>query len=71
MKPIAKTETCETRHMGYVVSGQMAFAMDDGTKLEVGPGDAFDVHAGHDAWVVGKDSFVFVDLIGAVGGQKG
>lgn len=55
MKPIAKTETCETRHMGYVVSGRMAFAMDDDTKPEVGPGDAFDVRAGYDAWALGED----------------
>ncbi|MDV3277066.1 MAG: sulfurtransferase TusA family protein [Nitrososphaerales archaeon] len=69
MKPIAKTETCEIRHMGYVLSGQMAFSMDDGTVLEVGAGDVFDVQAGHDAWTVGKDPFVFVDLIGAVNAQ--
>ncbi len=66
MKSIAKTKTCEIRHMGYVVSGRMAFSMDDGTALEVGPGDVFDVQAGHDAWTVGNDPFVFVDLIGAV-----
>jgi len=70
MKPIAKTQTCQVRHIGYVVSGRMGFAMDDGAKLEVEPGDGFDVHAGHDAWTIGKDPFVFIDLITAaeVGG---
>jgi TusA-related sulfurtransferase len=66
MKPIAKTETCETRHMGYVVSGRMGFAMNDGTRMEVGPGDVFDVLPGHDAWTVGEEPIVFIDLIGAV-----
>jgi len=28
-------------------------------------GDGFDVHAGHDAWTIGKDPFVFIDLITA------
>jgi len=65
MKPIAKTQTCQVRHIGYVVSGRMGFAMDDGAKLEVGPGDGFDVHPGHDAWTIGKDPFVFIDLITA------
>jgi TusA-related sulfurtransferase len=70
MKPIAKTETCLTQHVGYALSGRMAFAMDDGTRLEVGAGDAFDVHPGHDAWTVGEDPFVFIDLIGAVQSSK-
>jgi TusA-related sulfurtransferase len=66
MKPVAKTDTCEIRHIGYVISGRMGFLMNDGTNLEVGPGEAFDVHAGHDAWTIGDAPFVFIDLIGAV-----
>jgi TusA-related sulfurtransferase/mannose-6-phosphate isomerase-like protein (cupin superfamily) len=66
MKPLAKTASCMTQHMGFVVSGRMAFAMDDGSQLDVGPGDAFEVHPGHDAWTVGEEPVVFIDLIGAV-----
>jgi TusA-related sulfurtransferase len=66
MQPVAKTDTCEVRHIGYVISGRMGFLMNDGTELEVGPGDAFDVQPGHDAWTVGDAPFVFVDLVGAV-----
>jgi len=66
MRPVVKTETCEIRHIGYVLSGRMGFLMDDGTKLEVGPGDAFDVHPGHDTWTIGESPALFVDLIGAV-----
>jgi TusA-related sulfurtransferase len=66
MQLVAKTDTCEIRHIGYVLSGHMGFLMNDGTKLEVGPGEAFDVHAGHDAWTIGDVPFVFIDLISAV-----
>ena len=66
MRPVMKTETCEVRLIGYIVSGRMGFQMTDGTKLEVGPGDAFDVHPGHDAWTVGEAPVVFIDLISAV-----
>ena len=66
VKPIAKTGTCEIRHLGYVISGRMGFAMDDGTRLEVGAGDAFNVHPAHDAWTAGENPVVFIDLIGAV-----
>jgi hypothetical protein len=36
--------------------------MDDGTKEEFGPGDLFHVSPGHDAWVVGDEPFVQVDI---------
>ncbi|HVP22349.1 MAG TPA: sulfurtransferase TusA family protein [Conexivisphaerales archaeon] len=71
MKPMAGTALCETRHMGFVLSGRMAFEMDDGTKLEVTEGVAFDVFPGHDAWTVGSEPVVFLDLIGAVQAAKG
>ncbi len=70
MKQVAKTESCEIRHIGYVLSGRMGFLMDDGTKLEVGPGDAFDVHPGHETWTIGEVPVVFLDLMGAVEPDK-
>lgn len=65
MKPIMHTETCEIRHIGYVISGRMGFRINDGTKLEAGPGDVFDVRPGHDAWTVGNEPVVFLGFIGA------
>jgi hypothetical protein len=65
VKPIVKTETCQVHHVGYVVSGRMAGNMEDGSKWEIGPGDVVDLPPGHDAWVVGKAPFVFVDFMGA------
>ena len=59
--PIAGTESCQTRHLGYVLSGRMTVRMDDGTEVEIGPGDMFDLPAGHDAWVVGDEPCVMVD----------
>lgn len=59
--PIVGTTTCQTRHLGYVLSGRMHVKMDDGTEAEVGPGDVFDLPAGHDAWVVGDEPVVMVD----------
>src|SRR3954463_4228969 len=59
--PIVGTDTCLTRHLGYVLSGRMRVRMDDGTEFEVGPGDMFALPAGHDAWVVGDEPAVMVD----------
>jgi quercetin dioxygenase-like cupin family protein len=49
----------------YVISGKMMFKMDDGTEQEFGPGDTGIVPPGHDAWVVGNESFVAIDFTGA------
>lgn len=60
--PIAGTKTCMTRHLGYVISGRVGIKNDDGTELEIGPGDVFDLPAGHDAWVVGTEPCVMIDI---------
>jgi class 3 adenylate cyclase len=51
--PIAGTDRCEHRHVGYTLSGQLAVRMADGTTLSIGPGDAYEIPAGHLAWVEG------------------
>ncbi|HEX6354451.1 cupin domain-containing protein [Actinophytocola sp.] len=67
VKPIAGTNSCEVNHIGYVVSGRMRIVMDDGQESEVGPGDAFHIPPGHDAWTLGDESCVLLDF----GGLKG
>jgi uncharacterized cupin superfamily protein len=64
VKPIAGTDLCMATHLGYVVSGRPAVRMADGTELQLAPGDAFVVGAGHDAWVVGDEPCVTLDFSG-------
>lgn len=59
--PIAGTDTCMTRHLGYVLSGRMQIRLDDGKEMVVSPGELFDLPAGHDAWVLGDEPCVMVD----------
>jgi class 3 adenylate cyclase len=51
--PIAGTETCQHRHVGYTLSGRLAVRMGDGTCLTIEPGDAYEIPPGHLAWVEG------------------
>lgn len=60
--PIAGTASCQTRHLGYVLAGRMHVTGDDGTETEIGAGELFDLPAGHDAWVVGDEACVMVDI---------
>lgn len=64
VKPIAKTESCEASHTGYQISGRMHVRMDDGTEMEYGPGDIGVVPPGHDAWTVGDEPCVVLDITG-------
>ena len=58
VKPIAQTDSCQVRHFGVAVAGSIHVSHDDGTELDIGPGDAYVIEPGHDAWVLGDDPFV-------------
>ena len=64
VKPIAKTDSCQVNHIGYQISGRLRVKLDDGTEIEYGPGDAYNIPPGHDAWVVGDEPMVGVDFRG-------
>jgi len=58
VKPVAGTESCQARHLGVVQAGRLAVQHEDGTEVELGPGDAYLIEPGHDAWVIGDERFV-------------
>jgi hypothetical protein len=58
VKPVAGTESCQARHVGVVQSGRMHVTHEDGTEGDIGPGEAYVIEPGHDAWVVGDETFV-------------
>ena len=60
--PIAGTPTCQHRHVGYTISGSLAVRMDDGTMLTIGPGDAYEIPPGHEAWVEGDEPWKSVEF---------
>jgi len=70
LKPIAKTKSCEAPHTLHVISGHMHVRMDDGTEIEFGPGDVGVIAPGHDAWVLGNEPVVAIDITGLVNYAK-
>jgi mannose-6-phosphate isomerase-like protein (cupin superfamily) len=65
VKPIAGTDSCRVHHVGYVVSGRLHVATEDGGEAELAPGDAYEIEPGHDAWVVGDEPVTLVEFVGA------
>jgi quercetin dioxygenase-like cupin family protein len=65
VKPVVKTQLCESTHFAYHISGRLRVRMSDGTEQEIGPGEVSLVPPGHDAWVVGNEPVVLIDWSGA------
>ena len=64
VKPLVNTKSCEAPHLQYHVSGRLHVVMDDGSEDEFGPGDISLLPSGHDAWVVGDEPVVAIDISG-------
>jgi Cupin domain len=59
------TALCQVEHVGWVVSGQAAVKMEDGTERVMRAGEFFYVPPGHDSWVVGDEPYVSLHLMGS------
>jgi hypothetical protein len=70
VKPLVKTTSCQAPHLQYQVSGRLRVVMDDGSEQEFGPGDVALIPPGHDAWVVGSEPVVIIDISGMVNYAK-
>ena len=69
IKPVAGTETCQSHHVGAVVSGTMHVAHSDGTEQDIAEGDAYVIEPGHDAWVTGDEPFVAFEFDSTTAGS--
>jgi mannose-6-phosphate isomerase-like protein (cupin superfamily) len=62
IKPIVGTDSCQFQHYGVLLSGRLKVVADDGSEMEVGPGDAYSIPPGHDAWIVGDEPATGIEL---------
>ncbi len=63
--PVAGTPSCQVEHVGLTISGRAKALMDDGTEIDLTPGDCFYIAPGHDSWVVGDEPYVSLHFLGA------
>jgi hypothetical protein len=64
LKPLAKTASCEIPHVQYHIAGRLHVVMDGGREEEFVAGDVSFIPPGHDAWVVGTEPVVVLDIAG-------
>ncbi|HSP38757.1 MAG TPA: cupin domain-containing protein, partial [Frankiaceae bacterium] len=62
IKPVVGTQSCEAAHLGYVVSGKLHVASNDGAEVDLSAGDSYRLDPGHEAWVVGDEPFVALEF---------
>jgi mannose-6-phosphate isomerase-like protein (cupin superfamily) len=65
VKPMAKTDRCEVEHIGYMVQGRLKIVGRDGSEGEIKAGDGFVIPPGHDAWTVGNETAILLDVKGS------
>jgi hypothetical protein len=72
--PALGATRCPKHHRGYMLAGRLAVAVNDGEPREFVAGDVYDFPPGHDAWVVGDEPVVHLDIVvdesNAAGGER-
>jgi quercetin dioxygenase-like cupin family protein len=62
VKPIVGTESCQQRHVGYLVQGALRVRTEDGTEVTCRPGEAYVIEPGHDAWAEGNEPTIALEF---------
>ena len=71
IKPVVGTDSCQARHVGAVLAGSLRIQHEDGSAQDVGPGDAYVIEPGHDAWVTSDEPFVAFEFESVTAGTYG
>jgi hypothetical protein len=62
LAPLVHTETCRHAHVGFLVHGSLHFEYPDGCTVDLAAPAAVDIAPGHDAWVVGDEPAVLIEV---------
>jgi mannose-6-phosphate isomerase-like protein (cupin superfamily) len=62
VKPVAGTPSCQSHHVGTVISGKMHVVHNDGTEVDLKKGDVYVIEPGHDASVTSDKPFVALEF---------
>ena len=60
--PLVDTERCEHAHAGFLAQGKLRFEFADGCGADFAAPAVVEVAPGHDAWVVGDEAAVLIEI---------
>jgi class 3 adenylate cyclase len=63
-QPLVGGDWCQAHHVGITLEGRQGILLQDGTELEYGPGDLYDIPPGHDGWTIGDEPCVLLEWSG-------
>jgi len=58
VQPVVGGDSCQLHHLGILQAGTMRIIHEDGTTLDIGPGEPYVIKPGHNAEVVGDEAVV-------------
>jgi hypothetical protein len=61
--PLMGTDSCQVHHIGYMLSGRLHVATEDGGDAEIVAGQTYEIQPGHDGWVVGDEPVISVEFL--------
>jgi class 3 adenylate cyclase len=64
IQPVVGGEWCQARHVGVVLSGRFGVVYEDGTTVEFGTDDVYEVPPGHDGYTIGHEPCVVIEWSG-------
>jgi len=64
MATVADGPWCDAHHVGVNLSGRQGILTRDGSRVEYGPGDVYDVAPGHDGYTIGDEPVVMIEWLG-------
>ena len=66
VSPTVGAPLCEVEHIGMVISGRAMAALNDGSEIELTPGNLFYIPpVAHDSWVIGDEPYVSLHFLGS------
>ena len=60
--PLVGTDTCRHAHAGFLAHGALRFEYPDGCRVDLVAPAVVDVAPGHDAWVIGDEPAVLIEV---------
>jgi hypothetical protein len=62
LQPLVGTARCEHAHAGFLAEGALRFEFEEGCVLEFAAPAIVEVAPGHDAWVIGDQPAVLIEV---------